>query len=444
MIDNAEGVANTSDMGTGKTAMTIFAMKEIQPERALVVCLPSIIYNWKKSIEDLIGLDYQVLPLSQSTRAARLKTLAKWKDRPRNVVIVNYEALNTLGNEIVEYRPDLIVCDESQMIKNHKSIRTRAIKIIRDKAKTKYKWILTGTPTPNDPLDIWSQMDFIRPGYLHPNFFAFRARYANVVKMAGFSKIVGFKNLDELRDKVARYTFRLTKDQFLSLPNKEFEVMTVELSEKSKAAYRSMKQNLMAEVDGCVVSAQVILTKMLRLQQITSGFVKTDEGEIREIGTEKLDCLMDLLSGIEEKVVVWCRFDHEIKRIADRLNEIGRPFHVLKGGIKPEDRQAMIDEFQSDRNKKDVFISNPQAGGAGITLTAARYAIYFSRSFSFGDSAQSEDRIHRIGQTQDVTYIDLVADKTIDSYIIKSLHAKQAMSSYMNARDISNIAGGEW
>lgn len=444
MVANAEGVANTSEMGTGKTAMTIGAINKLQPARVLIVCLPSIVYNWKKSIEDLIEHKYEVLALT-GTKQKRLKTLARYKlASESSIVIVNYEALNTLGLELIDYRPNLIVCDESQMIKNHKSIRSKAIKAIRDRSCCRMNWVLTGTPTPNDPLDIWSQFDFIRPGYLHKNYYVFRARYATIVQMQGFKKIVGYKNLEELRDKIARFTFRLTKEQFLTLPDKNFEIIKVELSDASKKMYKNMKDNLVAEIGDDTVSAQVILTKMIRLQQIAAGFVKTDEGEIKEIGSEKLDCLMDTLSGIEDKVVVWCRFDAEIERIKKRLSEIGRKFHVLKGGVSTEDRQAMIDEFQSDKHKDDIFISNPQAGGAGITLTAARYAIYFSRSFSFGDSAQSEDRIHRIGQQRDVMYIDIVADKTIDTYIIKALQGKNDMSKFMNAFDVKSMAGGDF
>jgi SNF2 family DNA or RNA helicase len=204
-----------------------------------------------------------------------------------------------------------------------------------------------------------------------------------------------------------------------------------------------MKDNLVAEIEGEIVTAQIILSKMLRLQQITSGFVKTEDGNIKIVGTEKLDCLMNLLDGIDEKVVVWCRFDQEIEMIAEKLREVKRPFHILRGGVKTSDRQEMIDTFQSDKFKNDVFISNPQAGGAGITLTASKYAIYYSRSFNFGDAAQSEDRIHRIGQEQNVLYIDIVADKTIDTYINKALKNKEIMSGFMNSLDFRAMAEGE-
>lgn len=443
MVDNREGVANTSEMGTGKTAMTIFAIRALLPKRVLIVGLPSIIFNWKKSIEDLIDdFDYQTLALS-GTKQKRLKTLALHKDCEHNIAITNYEALNTLGEDLIKFKPDLIVADESHMIKSHKSDRSKAIKIIRDKSMCRMNWKLTGTPTPNSPLDIWSQFDFIRKGYLHPNFYAFRSRYANMMQMAGFSKVVGFKNLDELREKVAKYTFRLTKEEFLSLPEKKFEVVTVELSPESRKIYKSMKDNLVAEVGNDVTSAKVMLTKMLRLQQITSGFIKLDSGETVDTGSEKLDCLADMLDEINEKVVIWCKFDREIERIKEMVDAKGRKTHVLKGGVAALDRQNMIDEFQSRLHSNDVFIANQKAGGTGITLTASRYSIYFSRGFSFGDSTQSEDRIHRIGQEQNVIYIDISADKTIDQYIIKALQSKSNMSAFMNADDLRRIADGE-
>lgn len=442
MVANKEGVLNASEMGTGKTAMACFAIREIKPKSILVVGLPSILFNWKNSIEALIDdVDYQVITLA-GTKQKRLKELAKSKQHDKNIVITNYEALNTLGDKLIECKPDLIVCDESHMIKSHKSIRSKAIKIIRDKSYCRMNWILTGTPTPNSPLDIWSQFDFIRRGYLGANYYAFRARYANVVQMAGFNKVVGYKNLVELKERVAKYTFRLTKEEFLKLPDKTFEVVTVQLSEESRKIYKGMTDNLAAEIGDQVVSARVVLTKMLRLQQITSGFIKTDEGNIIDIGSEKLECLSDLLDGLDEKVVVWCRFDREIERIKELVESKGRHAHVLKGGVGTGDRQKMIDEFQSPLRCNDVFISNPQAGGAGITLTAAKVAIYFSRSFSFGDSAQSEDRIHRIGQENNVLYIDIAAYKTIDGYILKALENKNKMSAFMNGADIKMIADG--
>lgn len=441
MTSRALGVANFSQMGTGKTAMAIRAMCEVTPSRVLVACPTSLMYNWEKELKVWSTVDYKARVLT-GAKEKRLKTLVS-ATTPFEVVIVNYEALNSIGVELVKFAPELIICDESHQIKNHKAIKSKVIKMIADKAKTRMRWIMTGTPTPNNILDIWSQYDFIRPGYLKLNFYVFRARYADVYTGAGFPMIRGFRNEEELRKLVSMYSYRVLKEECLDLPDKVFQEIEVELTPANKKIYRDMMEHMVAEVGNEIISTNTILVKLLRLQQITSGFIGGEDGE-KTIGDEKLAALEELLESLaDQKVIVWCRFLHEITTIQKLVSEkLKRKAHILAGEVSSEDRQRIVDEFQTS-STPDVIVANVQVGGTGLTLTAASYAVYFSRTFSLGDASQSEDRMHRIGQTRKVTYYDLVVRGTIDTYILKVIRKKQKMSDQITGDDLKRMMMGE-
>lgn len=338
-----------------------------------------------------------------------------------------------------------MVVHNCHQIKNHKATKTKALKLIAQKSGTKYRWIMTGTPAPNNPLDIFSQFDFIRPGYLAPNFYVFRAIYAEVYTGAGFPMIKSYRNLDRLKTLVGAYSYRVLKEECLDLPEKTYQQVEISLDDTNKKIYKDMSDHLVAEIGGEEVSANIVLVKLLRLQQITSGFITMEDGTIRTIGTEKLSGLRDLLDSMAgEKVVVWARFNHEIKMIREMVAKEfpERKCHVMTGEVSNEDRQKMVEDFQSDSTKESILVANIQVGGVGITLTKACYAIYYSRTFSLGDAAQSEDRIHRIGQGRKVTYYDLTVRSSIDTYILRAIRNKATLSDKLTGDDIKRIAMG--
>lgn len=447
MLKHRFGVANFSQMGTGKTCMTVCAMNKLTPARVLIVCPNPLKFVWEREIAKWSEVDYKVTILN-GTRDKKVRLLSEVSG-PFNIVVVNYESLFTLEEELVKFGAQLIVADEAHKIKGHKTDQTKALKRIATRSRTECRWILTGTPTPNNPLDIWSQYDFIRPGFLSPNFYSFRGTYANVYTGAGFPMIKGYKNEDILKKLVATYSYRVIKEECLDLPEKVYETVEIDMSPKASKIYKSMADYMIAEIGEQEVSANIVLVKLLRLQQITSGFVRTDLGRDQDVGDDKLKALAELLESIngdylysrKEKVVIWCRFNYEVQKIAEMVRAMKRPVHLLTGEVSNEDRQKAVESFQAS-NANDVIIANIAVGGTGFTLTASRYAIYFSRTFSLGDAQQSEDRIHRIGQQHKVTYYDLVCKGTIDAYILDLLKKKKNLSDKLTGDDVKRIALG--
>ena len=392
MKRNAHGVANFCEMGTGKTAMAITAAVEMDDvTRVLVVCPSTLKYNWADEWE-MWAKDWDVFNCV-GTPVARKKALDGALDSEDTcVLIVNYEMLTgRLFDAIVRFSPQLIIADESHYVKSHKSKRAKALKRI----PCKYKFALTGTPTPNNPLDIWSQLDWLRRGYLSANYYAFRSVHANVYTGAGFPIIRSYRNLTELDRKLSKYRFRVTKDECLDLPDRVFVKQHVELSNKAGKMYKELCDYMVTELGDEEVSASIVLVKMLRLQQITGGSVKTDNEGMLEVGSEKLDALKELASGIpNEKIVVFARFNYEIGRITKMFEAEGREVFVLTGATPAEERNAHVKRFQ-ETSEPQVLVANIAVGGVGLNLTKAAYCVYFSRTFSYGEAKQSADRIHR-------------------------------------------------
>lgn len=437
MLRHKHGYANFSEMGSGKTACAIVAANRLSDvERVLIVCPNSLKYNWQKEWKLWADDKWNFIVLDGS-KQRKLNALKGVRSR-YTAVVINYESLVTMFEALAKFGPDLVIADESHNLKNHKAKKTQALK----KIKTNYKWIMTGTPTPNSPLDIWSQYDYIRPGYLGKSYYAFRSTYANVYTGAGFPMIKGYRNLKELEARVAGFNFRVTKDECMDLPEKVFQQIEVELKPKTKKIYKQMLDDMYTEIGEDEISASTALVKILRLQQITSGFIKTDTGEEKHVGDEKLDALMDLeesLSG--EKFVVWTRFNHEIKKIKERLTKAKRKVYVLDGSTKTEDRQSIVDAFQTE-TEPSVIVANVAVGGVGITLTNAAYCVYYSRTYSLGDALQSEDRIHRSGQKRKCVYYDLTAKGTVDESIISALKNKQKLSDKITGDEFRKLCMG--
>jgi len=440
-LSNCGGFMISCEQGTGKTPMAIRAADRMNIEKVLVVCPNTLKRNWDDEWGVWGEFDWKRLVVRGTKLQKKITVTQAGLVSGKVVLIINYDILKSMLGELKQFEPDLIIADESHLGKNHKAQRTKALKAI----PCKYKLAMTGTPTPNNPLDIWSQFDWIRPGHLSGNFYAFRNHFANMYSGAGFTKIVSYKNLDRLAQLVGKYTYRKTKDECLDLPEKVYQTIPIELDDKTKAAYVSMARDMIADVEEAgEMSASTALVKLLRLQQITSGFIKVDDtGVLKDIGGEKLRALEDLIENLHgEKLVIWCRFNNDVKRIGELLDRLKIAWKPLIGAVPEAERQNSINAFQSTEYPL-VIVSNVAVGGVGITLTAARYAIYYSRTFSYGEAKQSEDRIHRIGQDRKVTYYDLACSGTIDYYILKILQQKADLSSVITGDTIREVVYGD-
>lgn len=439
-VELKENFANFSDPGTGKTLMCIGAMNHLEGEikRVLIICPNSLKYNWAKEL-GYSKIDWNVTVLEGSGDAKeetirRLVRSGRGAEATRCVVITNYDSIKRLLPQLKLFSPDLIINDEMHQIKSHNTQRTKAIK----KIPSKMRWGLTGTPYANTPLDIWSQVDWLKPGHLSKNFYAFRAKHCLMYTGAGFPIIRGYLKLDELKEQVGRISWKVTKDEALDLPDQTWTERQVTLSAAEARVYKDMAKEMVAEIGESEVIASTLLVKMLRLMQMTGGFVDIG-GQVQQVGTSKIEVLREVLEELQgQKVVVFCHFRHEIKMITELLAKMKRPAYHLIADHHIMERQGQIEAFQAC-DTDAVMVVSVAVGGVGVTLTAASYAVYFSNDWSYVNRDQSEARLHRIGQANKVTYVDLVVPGSIDSYILRKLKGKQEMASKLTSRDLNNI-----
>lgn len=452
-----------AEMGTGKTWIIINNVAGLYEQGlcdAMLVLAPNGVHsNWTR-------LEIpKHMPDSITCVTAAWSANAKKKEKaeienlhhPDNIVdqlrifTMNWEALQTKrGMEAAERfcqssNKLMIVCDESDSIKNPSAKRTRNLMKLRQYAT--YRRIMTGTPINNSPFDAFSQFSFLDPDILRTtSYWAFKAEYAEMLHANNHlvaairnrtkrtpqivAKGVGgrpkYRNLDRLSRLIAPHSFRVLKADCLDLPDKIYKTVLFDLTLEQRQVYKKAEKEcrLVFEEEETPFSKLVAFTK---LAQITSGYYihPLSEKPVRIMGsTPKLDLLVERVNKITEaggKVIVWARYRIEIADIAERL--CGLSTVQYHGGIKPTERQEAIDDFQNGETQ--VFIGNPQAGGMGITLTAANYVVYFSNDFSYRNRAQSEDRAHRIGQTKNVIYINIAAKGTIDEHVIQALANKK-------------------
>jgi SNF2 family DNA or RNA helicase len=358
------------------------------------------------------------------------------------------ELLRALGD-----RRFLLVLDESSYIKNRTTAQARACYLLRQRAARVV--LLNGTPIANSPLDLWAQFRVLDERALpFRNFYAFRARYAVMGGWQGKVPI-GWQNLDELQRRLQPYVLRREKRDCLDLPPKLYTTLEVPLTPSSWKLYKEMRDEAVAWLDKTPVLAGLAIVKILRLSQITSGFLGgLKEGEEdeevalppREIGREKLVALVDwidelLATGRERdfRLLIWCRFRAELKRAAARLAAKLIDTRTILGGQTPRQRAEAIRWFQEPLGKGDrarrVLVAQPQAGGFGLNLAACHRVVYLSNDFNLLTRLQSEDRVHRPGQDRNVTYLDVLATgpsggRTIDATILRALRKKEEVARW--------------
>ena len=363
-----------------------------------------------------------------------------------HILIMNVEALSTkkgydFAQKFLFSHRALMAIDESTTIKNPEAKRTKNIcKLGRS---SRYNRILTGSPVTKSPLDLYKQCEFLCPGLLgHESYYTFRTRYA-VMRTANFGGrsvqiVVGYRNLDELSEKLKAFSYRVLKDECLDLPKKTFMKRTVSLTPDQMKVYKEMSKLALASFNGKMMTTATVLTQLMRLQQITCGNFIADDGTMHELATNRLPELMDLLDEIEGKVVIWANFQRDVHRIIEAINkEYGPDSFVDYYGLTPqEDRQKNIKKFQDPNSKVKFFIGTTQTGGYGITLTAASTMIYYSNGYDLEKRQQSEARIDRIGQERPMTYIDIICENTVDTRIVKALRKKVNIATQIMGEEL--------
>ena len=397
-------------------------------ERVLIVAPTSVVAVWPKEFQEFADFKYTCKTLlgDKTHRLRELNDLQKFPFKAMKVAVINYESTWREGifEALQEYDADLIICDESQRIKTHDASQSKALHELGDQAR--YKLILSGTPVQNNAIDIFSQYRFLDASIFGKNFYQFRNRYAI---MGGFSnrQIIGYKDLDGLIMKEHSIAFRITKEEAIDLPEQTFETRKVFFSKKEQELYNRIKRDSYAELDsGGQITATTVLTKLLRLQQLTGGFLVEDEAtKPQQVSTAKMDALADIIEdyviGAGKKLVIFARFIAEVKAIIEMVGKkLPRDMKqvAIYGDIKKEDRGDIVKQFQEDP-ATTVFVGQ---------IDTADTCVYYSKNFNYATYSQSLSRIHRIGQRNTCTYIDLEVDKTVDELISKSLGKKEDMA----------------
>ena len=407
-------------------------------KKVLIVAPTSVCAVWPKEFHDYADFPCTV-KVMLGDKKSRLKTLDdldKFPFQALKVAVINYEATwrEDIFDRLLAFDADLIIADESQRIKTFDTAQSKAMHQLGDKAR--YKMILSGTPVQNEAVDIYSQYRFLDPTIFGWNFYAFRSRYCI---MGGFNRkqIVQYRDLDQLIKKEMSVAYRVTKEEALDLPEQTFENRYITLSKKERNIYDRLRRDSCAELDGGgTITATTVLTKLLRLQQFTGGFlVEDDAARPQMVSRGKLDALADILQDYvvdgKKKLVIFARFIPEVMEIiklADgMIGKRGMRIAAIYGDVKKELRGGIVQQFQTDP-ATTVFVGQIDTAGTGITLTAADTCVYYSENFNYATYEQSLSRIHRIGQRHPCTYIHLVAEKTVDELILKLLAAKEDLA----------------
>ena len=453
---NREVFAYFMEMGTGKSKVLLDNIAMLYDRgkiNGVLIVAPKGVYkNWYDSEIPIHLPDHiqkkAVLWQSLIGQKQKLKLNSLFKvEMDLHILIMNVEAFSTkkgvdFATKFLASHNTLFAIDESTTIKNPGAKRTK--NILKLSKEGKYRRILTGSPVTKSPLDLYTQCHFLDPYLLdHSSYYTFRTRYA-IMRTANFSGrsvqlVVGYHNLEELTDKLKAFSYRVLKDECLDLPPKTYMKRTIQLTTEQNKVYQQMKQMALAEMNGKMITTATALTQLMRLHQITCGHFKADDDSIQEIKNNRITELMDVLEEVEGKAIIWAHWRHDIDTIVREI-EKKYPMSVVTyyGDTSTDDRQKAIRKIQDPESKVRFLVGTPQTGGYGITLTGASTMIYYSNGYDLEKRQQSEARIDRIGQEKPMTYIDILAEDTVDERIVKALRKKVNIATQIMGEELKD------
>ena len=453
---NREVFAYFMEMGTGKSKVLLDNIAMLYDRgkiNGVLIVAPKGVYkNWYDSEIPIHLPDHiqkkAVLWQSLIGQKQKLKLNSLFKvEMDLHILIMNVEAFSTkkgvdFATKFLASHNTLFAIDESTTIKNPGAKRTK--NILKLSKEGKYRRILTGSPVTKSPLDLYTQCHFLDPYLLdHSSYYTFRTRYA-IMRTANFSGrsvqlVVGYHNLEELTDKLKAFSYRVLKDECLDLPPKTYMKRTIQLTTEQNKVYQQMKQMALAEMNGKMITTATALTQLMRLHQITCGHFKADDDSIQEIKNNRITELMEVLEEVEGKAIIWAHYRHDIDTIVREI-EKKYPMSVVTyyGDTSTENRQKAIKKIQDPESKVRFLVGTPQTGGYGITLTGASTMIYYSNGYDLEKRQQSEARIDRIGQEKPMTYIDILAEDTVDERIVKALRKKVNIATQIMGEELKD------
>ena len=444
-----------ADMGTGKSFMLINNMAMLYDKgkiNGVLIVAPKGVYrNWydteipKHLPEHIV---YRMAIWAASPRKAEQRALDELftVTEDLKILVMNVEAFSTakgtaFAKRFLLVHDAMMAIDESTTIKTPGSTRSKNTEKVGRGAR--FRRIMTGSPVTKSPMDLYQQCAFLSDGCLNvSSYYVFQARYAVTVERQlnthSFKQIVGYRRLDELKEKLDRFAFRVKKEECLDLPDKLYVKREVDLTDEQVKAYNEMKTMALAQIGGGLVSTVNALTQIMRMHQIICGHVKMDDGVVMELPNNRIKELLNIVEETDGKIIIWATYRHDIEAIKIALakdygmNSIGTYY----GDTDGDERKRVLEEFQKPDSEMRFFVGNPSTGGYGLTLTAASTMVYYSNSFDLEKRLQSEDRAHRIGQTKNVTYIDLISPGTVDEKIVKALRDKIDIATQVLGEDL--------
>jgi SNF2 family DNA or RNA helicase len=444
---NKETYAYFMEMGTGKTKVLIDNMSMLYDkgkiDGALIIAPKGVIKTWYEQelpahlpnhIENVTVL-WQ--PNITKTQQEKLESLFEI-ETALHILVMNVEAFSTdkgvkFATKFLNSHKVLMAIDESTTIKTPTAKRTK--NIISLGKYSKYRRIMTGSPVTKNPLDLYTQCEFLNPYLLDfTSYYAFRNRYAEMKTMhlrgRSIQVVDEFKNLGELSETLKGFSYRVLKEDCLDLPSKVFTKRHIVLTSEQRKIYDQMKKAAMAVLNGKVTTTMTVLTQLMRLHQITCGHFTADDGSVQSVSNNRITELMNVLEEIEGKAIIWANYQRDVTQIIKAISDEYGPGSVVDYyGLTPQDkRQDNIRKFQNGDECRFI-VGTTQTGGYGITLTKANTVVYYSNGYDLEKRLQSEDRAHRIGQTKSVTYVDLIAEDTVDEKIVKALRDKINIAS---------------
>lgn len=453
MSKDKESFALFMEMGTGKSKVILDTASYLYDngyiDTLLIVAPKGAYRNWHineipSHLADHIIYRYAIWSASPRKKEKQyLEDIIRAGDELR-IVIMNVEAFSSpkgvkWATSFLNTSRAMMVVDESTTIKNPTAKRTKAI--IKLGTMAKYRRILTGEPVTRDPLDLYSQCEFLDEFHLgFSSFYTFRNRYAIMVNMnlghRSFKKVTGFQRMDELNDLLRKFSFRVKKDDCLDLPKKNYQYRYVDMTKEQEKAYQEMKDICMTTTKNTVITVANKLSMLGKLHQIVCGHIIDNHGETTYLKNNRMDALLELTEQVDNKCIIWACYRADLKKISNELREKYGTDMVVEywGDTSDKERKDNIQAFTTGKPK--FFVANPATAGFGLNLQAANTVIYYSNNYNLEHRLQSEDRCHRIGQKRNVHYIDITTLKTVDNLIIKSLKNKKNIAT--------QVMGDQW
>ena len=441
------------EMGTGKSKVCVDTMQWLYLKGEIDLCVivaeKGYYQNWALSeIPTHFPKDVPIrVRVFKSAAKAEEQRLLREICRPEpgvlDVLVINIESMsgdNMSGTKFAEvvrktHRSTLVILDESTTIKDPNSKRSKTLTSFGKRCQ--YRRILTGTPVAQSPLDIYAQANFLKHGLLgFQSYTAFRSFYTERVNVSIYvrgeermvPKIIGYRELDDLADRMQPFSSRLCKSDCLDLPEKVYVPLYVDPTDDQAMHLRSLKKELLTIINNNLLTVENALSVLTKSLQIASGHIKDESGRVHRIPTNKTEALRSTLAQIPDgkKIIVWAYFREDVDIICETLQDMCPVFNYT-GIMGADEREQSIKAFRNHEGKC-VFLSSPRVAGKGLTLVESDYSFYYTNGFSLEQRLQSEDRNHRIGQVNRVTYYDAICRNSPDMKVVEALKNKRIVS----------------